>query len=269
MINDKILNLMNQELDGTVSKNDQVRLEKYLESDREAGDLMAKLRLLHKNLHEVQEVEPTADFKESVMAALPVVRYSTKRHDVWLKTKVIDLFQLPRFQMAGMFSLGAAAALLFLVISQNLSHLQNAPTERAMGTIISPEKIAEASSIDSKQITIDDYNVNITSRRAGQTVFATINLENGSNQVVQLLVSSEGAEKFRFNALEYNAPNLVYANFGNDFFSAAIAGPGSWVLAFDDPDGTTETLKIELKTESSSVREVVAIQGVTTATAKQ
>jgi len=260
MINDKVVNLINQELDGTLSKNDKVQFEKYLESDQEARNFLARLRLLHKKLNDVQEIEAPADFKESVMKALPVVRYSTTRHEVSLKSKIIDLMQLPRFQMAGMFSLGAAAALLFLVVSQNLSDMQNAPAERAMGTIISPDKISAANSIDSREITIDDYKVNITTTRANQTVFATINLATASNQVVQLAVSTDGAEKFRFNGLEYSAPNLIYANFGNDFFSAAIAGPGSWVLAFDDPDGTTETLKIELKTESSSIRETVAIQ---------
>jgi len=260
MVNAKVAAFINQELDGTLSKNDQVQLEKCLESDRETRELLANLRQLHKKLIEVQEVEPPEDVKENVMRALPLVRRPAETRESSFKAKIIELASLPRFQMAGMFSLGAAAALFFMVISQSLSNLQNAPAEKAIGTIISPDMITAANSIDSKKITIDDYEINVSTTRTDQTVFASIKLETASNQIVQLMVSSEAAENFRFNALEYSAPNLIYANFGNDFFSAAVAGPGNWVLAFDDPAGTTETIKIELKSEASSIRETVAIQ---------
>lgn len=263
MISDKVMNQINQELDGTLSKDELAELHKHLQNDKEAQELFNKLQLLHKRLKEVPEIEPPAGIKESVMKALPAVHFTSARNDNSLKSKIVDLLQLPSFQLAGMFSLGAAAALLFLVVTQNLSKWDDTPAERAIGTIISPEMFSEANKIDSRDITFDDYKVQITTTRAGNTIFANINMTTSSNQVVQVLASSEGAENFRFNGLEFVAPNLIYANFGNDFFSAAIAGPGNWVLAFDDPDGTTKTLTIELKSEATSKKEVVGVQGDT------
>lgn len=259
MISDKVMILINQRLDGNLSKRDQVELEKHLEGNQEARELFNKLQLLHQRLKEVPEIEPPAGFKESVMKALPAVQYSGARSESSLVSKVVDLFQVPRFQMAGMFSLGAAAALLFLVVTQNLSKFGDAPAERAIGTIISPEMISEANKIDSREITFDNYQVQITTTRSDNTIFASINMATSSSQVVQVLASSEGAENFRFNGLEFVAPNLIYANFGNDFFSAAIAGPGNWVLAFDDPEGTTKYLTIELKSEASAIKEVIGV----------
>jgi len=260
MINDKTFDLINRELDGTLSKGEKEQLEKHLKSDKEAAELLAKMRLLHKKISSIEAVEPPADLKQSVMGKLAVVRHSSAYQHSPLKSKIIELFALPRFQMAGMFSLGMAATLLLFVVSHNMSSPSGASPEKSIGALIAPEKGAEATSIDSKQINIDDYKVEISTSRAGSTVFAKINFKGKSNQVIQLMVSSAGTESFRFNALEYRAPNLIYSNFGNDFFSAATAGPGSWVLAFEDPNGTAQSLKIELKTEGSFSSEVIAVQ---------
>jgi len=259
MISDKVVELIHRDLDGTLSQKERAQLEKHLESDNESREMLAKLRLLHKKLHEISETEPPADLKESVMKSLPVVRYSARKQELSVASKIIELFQVPRFQMAGMFSLGAAAALLFLVITQNLSISQQATAEKAMGTILSPEKIGNVEQVDSKHFTIDDYKVDINTSRSENIVFVRIDLKSESNQPVQLVVSSEAAD-LKFHALDYNAPNLIHASFGNDFFSAATAGPGNWVLAFDDPDKATETLTIELKTELNSITELVDIQ---------
>jgi len=259
MISDKVVELINRDLDGALSAKEKAQLEKHLESDHEAREFLAKLRLLHEKLFEVSEAEPPADLKETVMKSLPVVRYTQRSQELPMASKIIELFHVPRFQMAGMFSLGAAAALLFLVISQNLSNSPQVPAEQAIGTILAPGKTGDAVQIDSKQFAIDDYKVDISTSRSEDNVILSINLQSESNQPVQLVVTSDASGEFRFHALDYNAPNLIHANFGNDFFSAAIAGPGNWVLEFDDRDGITESLKIELKTESSLIREVFPI----------
>ena len=259
MISKKVIEQINCDLDGTLSANDKVQLDSHLASDTEARGMLAKLRLIHKKLHEVIETEPPADLKENVMQSLPAVHFSSRRQESSVVSKLVELFQVPKFQMAGMFSLGAAAALLFLVITQNLSVTPQGTAERAMGTILSPEKIGKVEQIDSKHFTIDDYKVDINTSRSGNIVFVRIDLQTESSQPVQLVVSS-GAADFKFHALDYHAPNLIQASFGNDFFSAAIAGPGNWVLAFDDPENATESLRVEVKTELSSITELVAIQ---------
>ncbi len=260
MINDKVIELINRDLDGTLSQKEKAQLERHLESDTEAREMLAKLQLLHAKLYNISEVEPPAELKEGVMTSLPVVRFSAGRHASPAASKIIELFHVPKFQMAGMFSLGAAAALLFLIFTQNLSDSSQASSEKAIGTILAPEKTGNVVQIDSKQITIEDYRVEINTSRSEDIVFVNISLKSESNQTVQLVVTSEASANFKFHALDYSAPNLIYASFGNDFFSAAIAGPGNWVLAFDDPAKSTETLKIELKTDSNSVTEHVAIQ---------
>ena len=259
MINNKVVELINRDLDGTLSQKERLQLEKHLESDHESREMLAKLRLLHKKLHNISESEPPAELKENVMKSLPAARYSKRSQAIPVASKFIELFHVPKFQMAGMFSLGAAAALLFLVITQNLSISPQATAEKAIGTILAPEKIGKVEQVDSKQFTIDDYKVDISTSRSENIVFVSINLQSESDQTVQLVVSSDAAD-FRFQALDYNAPNLIHASFGNDFFSAATAGPGNWVLAFDDPAKATETLKIELKTEKNSIMELIAIQ---------
>ncbi len=259
MISNKVVELINRDLDGTLSAKDKVQLDNQLASDNEASEMLAKLRLIHKKLHEVSESEPPTDLKENVMNSLPLVSFSKRSQETSLASKIIELFQVPKFQMAGMFSLGAAVALLFLVITQNLSVSPQGTAERAMGTILSPEKIGKVEQVDSKHFTIDAYKVDINTSRSESIVFVRIDLESNSNQPVQLVVSSDAAE-FEFHALDYHAPDLIQASFGNDFFSAAIAGSGNWVLAFDDPAKTTETIKIEIKTELNSITELVAIQ---------
>jgi len=263
MISDKVLELINRDLDGTLTEKEKAELENRLNSEPESKEMLTKLRLIHKSLGEVSQVEPPEELKNSVMRALPAAEHSRKVQQDSIKSnksKIVDLFTIPRFQMAGMFSLGAAAALLFLVITQNFSLNQSSSSDNLMGTIISHDLTNGAEAIDSKEITISDYNVTVTTSRLDNTVFATFKLSAESNQVIQLTAKSESAENFRFSGLEFDAPNLIYANFGNEFFSAAIAGPGSWLLAFDDPDKTANVLEIDLKTDSESIREVIAIQ---------
>lgn len=262
MISSKIIELINRDLDGTLSEKESMQLESHIESDQEAGAMRAKLRLVHQKLQEMNEIEPPENLSESIMQSLPSGRYLEKRQSSPVASKILELFQVPRFRMAGMFSLGAAAALLLLVISNNLPDSPQTPAEKAIGSILAPEKIGKVVPIELKQLAIDNYKVEISTSRSGKIVFVSINLESESNEPVQLVVSSDETANFRFQALDYSAPNLIQANFGNDFFSAAIAGPGNWVLAFEDSAKTNKTVKIELKTESNSITEFVAVQEI-------
>ncbi|MGH8016494.1 MAG: hypothetical protein ACREBV_09900, partial [Candidatus Zixiibacteriota bacterium] len=148
------------------------------------------------------------------------------------------------------------------VIAQDLSKDRETPPEKLIGTIIQPEENGEVISIASNEVTIDNHKVTISTSRSHKTVFASINLNSESSEVIQFTASCESSENFRFNGLEYNAPNLIFANFGNDFISAAVAGSGTWILAFEDADGTANVLEIELKTETSAAKETIAVQRV-------
>ncbi len=260
MISEKLMELINRDLDGALSSKEKMQLEKHLESSQETNEMLTKLRAVHKKLHEMSESEPPDDLRESIMKSLPQVCFAGKKQSSPVASKITELFGVPKFQMAGMFSLGAAAALLFLVISNNLSDSSPSTAEKAIGTILAPEKIGKVEQVDSRHITIDDYKVDINTSHSGNSVFINVNLFSESNQPVQLTVSSGESSNFRFQALDYSAPNLIYANFGNDFFSAAIAGSGKWVLTYDDATEATETVKIELKTGSNWATECVAVR---------
>jgi hypothetical protein len=150
---------------------------------------------------------------------------------------------------------------LFLVITQNLGDSRLAPAEKAMGTIIPPEFAEGAFKVETKELTIDQHKVSVSTSRFNNTVIASISVVAESDGVLQVEANAKDVENFRFSAVEYTAPNIIYANFNNEFFSAALAGPGTLVLAFEDPSGTAENLEIVLKTDASIVKEVVAIQG--------
>jgi hypothetical protein len=262
MINEKLQELMHQELDGSLSPKRKEELNELLESNEEARLLMNKLRLVHSKLVKVEVIEPPASLKESVMRSLPVVRHSIKHAEISLIAKIVSLVEMPRFQMAGMFSLGMAAALLLFVVAENYSGNKEIPSENAAGALIGNIGNAAVEVIDSKVIEVESSVASVKTSRHDMTVIAEINVESPDSRTVQLFITPVQPGELRFSAMEQVVPNLIYANFSNDYFSAAIAGSGKLVLAFEDSGKAVGPIQVEVKTENSSTVESVAIQKV-------
>lgn len=262
MIDTKLQNLMQEELDGTLSSKRKEELNKLLNSNDEARLLMKKLRLLHSKLRKVEEVEPPADLKESVMSSLSVGRQSVKEQKTSLIDKIVSLVEMPRFQMAGMFSMGMAAALLLFVIAENYSGNQNTTAEKAVGTFVILDKNENADVIETKDLYTEGCTATVRTYRQENTIIAEILVDSPPSRTMQLFVTSQTPGELRFSGIEQSIPNLTYANFGMDYFSANVSGTGKMILAFEDTGNAQGPIQIELKTENSSVVETVAIQKV-------
>jgi hypothetical protein len=261
MISDKVIELINRDLDGILTEKEKQELNRELESNLEAREMSGKLRLLHRKLSEMVKVEPPADLKDNVMHGIYGSRRPAVKRENPSKSNILDLFTLPRFKLAGMFALGAAAAVLFLIVTQKLGGNGHVPAEQLIGTIISPEIAKQAEVIEAKVLTINNHEVSIRTSRLENTIIAEFEISNEGEGIIQIQASSQNAENFKFSAVKYDAPKIIYANFNIDSFSAALEGAGSWILIFEDPDGTCKTLEMELKSEDSVIKEVIDVQG--------
>ena len=80
-LDDKFIRLMNADIDGTASESERTDLREYLSSLPEARAMYDDLAGLANVLSRVEALEPPAELRREIMAALPVRRPGTRVHE--------------------------------------------------------------------------------------------------------------------------------------------------------------------------------------------
>lgn len=135
MKDDRIIDLVNSELDGTNSPSDHAELTTLLESDPSIKDYLGEMRSLDQLLAAVPMVDPPPTLKSRVMNAiahleLPVTDAATES---WLDRVLAPFLRRPAWAVTYAFAIGIVVGLSVISIIES-----NGPdTGTVQGTIVS------------------------------------------------------------------------------------------------------------------------------------
>ena len=257
MIDNRIIELINCDLDGTISRNEKDELVSALDKNSEAKELYFKMTSLTEVLKAVEAVEPPVELKENIMRMLPDVRVRTVKKPGIIESITTHFEGVPKFQLAGSFSFGFAAALvlMMLIISPQRGNLVS--PDATMGSIVLNETDGEFVEIASEQIQINDNSISISSSRSGSKIKLYMSLQKVLSDEIRIKAGSESLGFISFERLSGSA--AVFESVDN-YVEIKTISSGEWEIMFEEQSGNAKEMIVYIENNSLSISETIAIQ---------
>ncbi len=205
MIDDKIIELMNREIDKANSKQESAELNKYLDDNSEAKQHFLQLVKMTNSLGNISEVEPPSDMKMNILNSIDPNKYASKAEQPGFLQMLAEFFQIrPNLRLATTFAVGAAFGLALFAVSDkyigadfplNQSHLS--------GTIMLDKDIDAFESIESKLIESEYINGTFELKRNETDLFADITLNSKVPVRINLVFDINHTVFRGFNQIAY------------------------------------------------------------------
>ncbi len=138
MVDERIQELINKAVDGTITPAEQVMLEEYRAGNQEVAELLEETRSLSALLGSVHAAQPPAGLKASVMREIEAVaRPAARRHNAFSWSGIRELFVSPMFpRMAYAFAGGIALGMILLVAIVSRESIPTLNERELTGTIV-------------------------------------------------------------------------------------------------------------------------------------
>jgi len=257
MIDNRIIELINCDLDGTISRNEKEKLVSALKISSEAKELYFKMTSLTEGLKAVKAVEPPQELIENIMRMLPDVRIKTVKKPGIIESVTSYFEEVPKFQLAGSFSLGFAAALvlMMLIISPERGNLVS--PDATMGSIAMNETDGEFIEITSKQVQINDNSISISSSRSGSKIKLVMSLQEVPSAEIRIKAGSESLGFISFERLSGSA--AAFESIDN-YVEIKTISSGEWKIMFEKESGNNREIVVYIENNGSSISETIAIK---------
>jgi len=184
MDNERIIELINKEIDGTILPAERVVLEQYCSGSTEVQEMSRDFNQIASMLREVKHVDPPSTLKARVMREIAPEK-APHYQPLWqvLRTSVVDFFQ-PRtgFRFAYAFSGGVLAGIALFALFASISGRPSFESGDAIGTMIS----SSARNLQlGREFTINAGGVSgaVTTQHSEEISVLTVNF-NASSDVV-------------------------------------------------------------------------------------
>ncbi|MDH4049194.1 MAG: hypothetical protein OEW68_15150 [Gammaproteobacteria bacterium] len=165
-IDQKIVELINADIDGVISVADKGELDAVLATNSEARLYHAELSRLCKDMDSAQAIEPPPHLKHLILALAKPKRRNARAAASWLMS-------IPALRLSAAFAAGVALTLTF-VSSDNLSKSAFDDVTGLVGTI--SESAGESSGKPSIQVSRADITGKIAAHRSGRIVVIDFDL---------------------------------------------------------------------------------------------
>jgi len=198
MINSKYIELINKDIDKTISSTEKKELEEYLEINQEAKELHTDLFRTEKLLDKLPDVDPSVNLKKRILNSIDYDRYTNKKKESLFSEFFGSIISLSPKKIATSFAIvliigGITLFSIYLIPNFN----ENLDDQNIIGTIgIHNTELVEI-------LKIDDNNV-----------LGNIQIDKEA-----------GFYKFKFNVnsvekynlrIEFDPKNIVIENYPND-----------------------------------------------------
>lgn len=227
MIDDKILELMNREIDKANPEKESAELKKYLDKNPEAKQHFQELVKLSNMLEKIPNIDPPTDMKMNIMNSIDPNKYAGKIKQPGLFQILTEFFLIrPKLRVATTFAIGAAFGLVLFAVSDmyrgtdsplNQSHLS--------GTIMFEKELDEFTTIESKTIESEYISGTFELKRSGTDLLADIIINSKVPVRIALGFDNNHTVFKGFNQLAYTYSGvnitdteISWEHFGNNRF---------------------------------------------------
>jgi predicted anti-sigma-YlaC factor YlaD len=250
MINQRIIELINQELDGTTSATKSARLYRHLEKSPEAQAYFDGQKKLHGILDRAKQVEPPASLKTGILNA---VRASVKPERAKLSILEVIVTRLsspavPRYGFAVASGI-CIGMLIFAVLTGGIeSATQPEQIAGTMGAVASPAgTVADYGILEGVSTT---SSVQVVT--AGLQVFVEAEVEGSDSYEITLIFPSE---EYAVVGIRRHAGVLTSVRSETGSVSATIGHSGRFIVELDRIGPGGPPVRIELRQSGTLVWE--------------
>lgn len=166
----KIVELIQREIDGLNSPEESAELQAIVAKDPQVRKIYDELRAVADTLEQAEQLEPPAHLKAAILSALPKRKEAPAASKGVLQWLAGFLPRQPRFQISLAFAGGLAAGLLLFALFASEA-LRQSPSDVAdyYGTLVAPEKEADLTVLHELVIDIEQAQGRVVVKSAGST----------------------------------------------------------------------------------------------------
>jgi hypothetical protein len=258
MAEDKFVELIHKELDGTISYFERARLNRYLRTHGEARRLRHTLRQMEEALHQVEPVEPPPALRANVMAQVrPRVRPAVTKNPlgVLIASFTGRLRVQPAYAVGLGFALGILVIVPFVMQSQGLRGIRNYEVSGSLVPGVIPRSLTPVDHLDLRG---EGVTGEFETHAAEGLVLAGLAISTVQPVVVQVTFDPRSE---RFAGLVNETLTATYVNSERDRVALRHRGDEEYWFIFSSAAETASTIALKVMAGSEVVFEgSVAIQ---------
>jgi hypothetical protein len=246
MANERYMNLIQQEVDGTNTSSERRRLREHLGENPEAKAIYDDLLRVTNMLNKVEKVDPPPNLKKTVLNSIQTDKYVTKKNGSRILGSIANLLPARRFDLryAYIFGVGLLAGIVVyaLFIERNTSP----DLSRLYGTMGATNASLALETAGQLSINLAKVQGTITTRFAPGVVMAELQLK--SEQPVEAVLEFDKSD-ISFSAIGRQNNSTDNLEIGENYLCLTNLGEGKYTILFDDR--TEQISMINCKISSS------------------
>jgi hypothetical protein len=241
-MNKRIMDLINEELDGEISARKRAQLYRHLEASPEAQAYFADLEKLSSLLSQVEPVEPPATLKSRIMNSVQALA-KPARAKVSVGQLILSRFSSPAIPRYG-FALASGICigmLLFAVITGGID--SGARPEQVVGSMgIASAPAGVVTDFGLFQRTSTKYSVQAVTE--GLKLFVEAEIQGAGAHDIALAFP---ANEYAMAGIRRQAGTLATMKSEKGRVSARIEGSGRFIVELDRLTTSSSPVRVELR----------------------
>ena len=235
MLKKNIIDLLNQELDGTNTRRGSATVKRLLQKNAEARQYFSDLQSVAAMIKQVPTVEPPAHLKKKIFAAL---HFPEPQGTTPARKRLFDgFFSGLSFRTAYTFAGGAVAGILLFVLFTNIP-----PDSDSMAGTMAPNHAAAVASANA-DVNLDQIRGTIAATQTGSKMTADLNLDCRQEIDVVLNYNEHELKVESFHP-EDNSRSIITLLEGQARLT--LTGPNRCSVSFQNTSDSTPSLTVNL-----------------------
>lgn len=253
MIDKNLIELINKDIDKSISLSEKEKLSQYLKENPDANVLYNELLQTEHMLDKLEDINPSSNLNERILNSIDYNLYSTKKINPKILDYLSSIFSGSRTKYAVSFALGMIAGLIILTVifyySTFHDELEGYNTSGTIG-------LHNSSLVQTIDILSEDISGRVNLSKVGNSY--SFNIKLNSQDKYRLLIEFDSAN-LSLDNLSLNDPNSVSLEKGPDYVQISGSQDLDYSFAFSAKVLTSEkfTLKISKDNREIFKKEIV------------
>jgi hypothetical protein len=253
MIDERYIELINQELDGFNTEAESQELEQYLSGSIEALQYYDELLRAAIALKRVEEVEPPSFLKTHILNSVKALPVPVRSGIKWINS-ALDIFrQRPAARYAVVFASGLCVGILLLVLGDSSRKDDVTDPLKVSGSMVLPREISRLQKIDSVAVDGSGFRSIFKTLRGNGTITVECIVGASDNLRVELSADLDELKFVGVNRLG-GTDNDVMATGGRVIFTGTKSEHG--LITFADVASPQQPIEVRIYKAGSVIGSV-------------
>jgi hypothetical protein len=223
MIKEKLIELINKDIDGEITPGEKIKLNEYLNSNSEARNLYEELKNTEDLLDCLPDSDPSYNLKKQILNSIDMNRYLKSDKNSRVKDFIQKIIFQTKYKIAFSFTFGLLAGLLIysFLFSSN-------PTIKN-GDVLGTIGLSNTETFKSIPINISNIMGKLNIQRFDNNMGFDFNLDSPENYDLSL---NYNPNKVNFDNISFYNKNNIKLDLDNNIIRLSNTGKHDYHLAF-------------------------------------